>query len=88
MKRAFLSAALLVLPVPAVAQQPALPPEVQEVLQDWTAESRARDHTGASLQKLLVTYQKAEAERARLAAEVEGWKVYAKPLYEFNVSGR
>lgn len=79
-----LAAVLLAIPTLAFAQQPAPAPDpaVQDLIADWTAESRARDHTTTSLQKLLTAFQKAEAERQRLAAEVEGWKVYAKPLYE------
>lgn len=70
---------------PAWAQQPAPPPPdqtVQDIVADWSAESRARDHTATSLQKFIAAYQKAEAERAKLATEIEGWKAYARPLYE------
>lgn len=70
---------------PVFAQQGDAPPTdpiAQDMIADWTAEARGREHTAQSLQKLIRAYQKAEQERSRLTTEVEGWKIYAKPLYE------
>lgn len=69
----------MLLAAPAWAQQPTptpTPPDptVQDIIADWAAESRARDHTAMSLQKLVNAYQKAEAERARLQQELDALK--------------